>query len=363
MVRRVRLGRRHDSGRPQHPEPSAQPRPGLRWAGPPPLLLLATLAALVVAPLLDHGGPAAAEAIPAAATTSVSPRSVEPHTVLPQRVAGSHGGEASRGMAPVRLKPVAVGVASFNMYRKLSPAHAHEDALRLTRRPGVDVVGWQEAERFAGVLHHLPGWQTRTFPFGRRTSELAVSWRTSQFRLVSAHQRQVADGVSWTEGRYPFGNRLVVTVTLRHRATGRLLTVIDAHLPQMIEDPSRPGRWTPTINSYRARNQLQRMAGLWSHAPGRWIVGTGDFNFDAHADAVQRPVGGPRRTLGPLAVSSYMALGTQVAPTFPENGRNIDYVWADRDAYADGRMRFEGQWVLSGFLSDHNALLARLSLT
>ena len=180
---------------------------------------------------------------------------------------------------------------------------------------------------------------------------------------MSAHQRQVALGVSWREGRYPFGNRLVATVTLRHRDTGRLLTVVDAHLPQKIEDLARPGRWTDTINAFRARNQLQRIATIWKQAPGRWVVGTGDFNFDARADARQHPAGGPIRALGPTAVSSYMKLGLDVPPTYPGNGRNIDYVWADRSAYAAGRIRFAGQWVIGGFRSDHNALLARLVLS
>ena len=350
MVRRVRLGRRHDPGR------------RLRWAGPPPLLMIATVAALAITPFIDDD-PSPPAQIATAAVTTTSPRSVEPHTIRPQRVAGSQGGQATRGLAPVHLKPAYVGVASFNMFRKLSAAHAHQDAMRLTRHAGVDVVGWQEADRFGRALHHLPGWTTRTFPFGKRASELAVSWRASEFQLVAAHQRQVALGVSYREGRYPFGNRMVVTVTLRHRETGRLLTVVNAHLPQKIEDLSRPGRWTPTINAYRARNQLHRIADIWRHEPGRWIVGTGDYNFDARADAVHHPSGGPRSALGPTAVSSYMKLGMNVPPTYPENGRNIDYVWADRQAYADGRMRFAGQWVLGGFRSDHNALLARLELS
>jgi endonuclease/exonuclease/phosphatase family metal-dependent hydrolase len=324
--------------------------------------MFATVAALLVLPFVDEDPqPPAAVSQVAAATPSSRP--IEPRTVQPQRIAGSQGGRVSRGIAPVRLKPVRVGVASFNMFRKLSAAQAHQDAMRLTRRRGVDVVGWQEADRFAGPLHHLPGWQTRTFPFGRRHSELAVSWRASEFRLVSAHQRQVALGVSWREGRYPFGNRMVVTATLEHRATGRLLTIVNAHLPQAIEDLDRPGRWTPTINAFRARNQLHRIRSLWRQAPGRWVVGTGDFNFDARADAVHRPVGGPRRVLGSTAVSSYMRLGTGLPPTYPGNGRHIDYVWADRRGYADGRVRFAGQWVVGGLNSDHNALLARLVLS
>ena len=223
--------------------------------------------------------------------------------------------------------------------------------------------GWQEADRYGAVLRALPGWDTKTFPFGKKSSELAVSWRASEFRLVSAHQRQVAYGVSSRMGRYPFGNRLVAVVTLEHRDTGRKLTVINAHLPQAIEDLDRPGRWTSTINAFRARNQLARIASIWRDAPGRWIVGTGDYNFDAVADARHRLAGAPRRALGDSAVSSYRRLGHDVAPTFPKNGRRIDYVWADRKAYVEGRMRFTGHWVVGGLNSDHNALVAQLLLS
>lgn len=357
MVRRVRPGRRESTARAR------------RWAGPPPLLVLATLAGFLIAPLVDDEPSPPA---PAAVVAQVSaPRAVAPRTktppATPQRVLTSPparaGQSASTGVRPIRLKQVRVGVASMNMYRRLSPQEAARDARRLTRRPSLDVVGWQEADRFAGVLRSLPGWDSKVFPYGKRTSEIAVSWRRSEFSLVSARQRQVALGVSWREGRYPFGDRLVGVVTLRHRETGRLLTVINAHLPQAIEDLDRPGRWTPTINASRARNQLARIANTWRTAPGRWVVGTGDYNFDARADAARRPAGGPRRVLGDTAVSSYQALGADVAPTFPPNGRRIDYVYVARDAYRDGQMRFAGQWVVGGFNSDHNALVTRLVLS
>jgi hypothetical protein len=364
VVLGVRLGRRDAPPRARRASlaPDRETRP--RWAGPPPLLILATVAGLLVAPFVDQdAGTTAPQATMAAHV--VSPRHVEPRTIPHQRVARppSRGGKAAGGVQPVRLKQVHVGVASMNMFRKLSAVHAQRDARALTRRPDIDVVGWQEADRFGRVLHSLPGWDTKTFPFGKRSSELAVSWRRSEFSLVSAHQRQVALGVSWREGRYPFGNRLVAVVTLKHRDTGRLLTVVDVHLPQAIEDLGRPGRWTPTINAYRARNQLQRMAAIWRAVPGRWVIGTGDFNFDARADARRRPHGGPRRALKDTAVSSYQVLGSDVAPTYPANGRRIDYVWIDRRAYAAGRMRFAGQWVLGGLYSDHNALVTRLVLS
>ncbi|GAW48760.1 MULTISPECIES: endonuclease/exonuclease/phosphatase family protein [unclassified Nocardioides] len=352
MVRRVRLGRRTASERAR------------TWAGPPPLLVLATLVGFGVVPFLDHStSPPQPRAVVVAGDVR-SPRSVEQHVALPPAaLPPGQGGHLTSGLRPVTLKPVDVGVATMNMYRKLAPADAAADARRLTRHPGVDVVGWQEANRFGAVLHALPGWDTKTFPFGKRNSELAVSWRSSEFTLVSARQRQVARGISSLEGRYPFGNRLVATVTLKHRETGRLLTVIDVHLPQAIEDLDRPGHWRDTINAFRARNQLQRIAAAWHGAPGRWVVGTGDYNFDVRADARHRPAGGPRRALAGTAVSSYQALGTDVQPTHWPTDRRIDYVWVDRAALTEGEIRFRGQWVLGGFHSDHRPLFTKLVLS
>lgn len=350
----VRLGRR------DAPSPA---RKQSHWAGPPPWLILVTLLGLLVAPFVDHE-PAESRA-ELAATTSyvVSPRFLEPQLIRRQVLSPALGGVASSGLKPVTLKPIEVGVASFNMYRQLSSAQAEHDARALVGQSGVDVVGWQEAFPFPHVLRGLRGWETKTFSVGKETTELAVSWRSSTFKLVSARQIKAARGVSAKVGRYPFPNRQVAVVTLKHRATGRLLTVLNTHLPWAIEDLDRPGHWTPTINTLRARRQLARLAMAIGQAQGRWVVATGDFNFDAGADSRYQPPGGPVRALRDVATSSYQQLGREVSSTFPENGRRIDYVWANRAAYRSGRIRFTKHWVLGGLYSDHNALITRLRLS
>ncbi|MBZ5739199.1 endonuclease/exonuclease/phosphatase family protein [Nocardioides mangrovi] len=360
MVRRVRSGR---------PEDAARPRSRSRWAGPPPLLLLATVLGFVVAPLVDQTA-STALAQPGPATSFVSPRSVEPRIV--RDPAGPHdedtgtarAGESVRGAKPVEPAPIKVGVASYNMFRKISTAEAAEDARRLTSRPGVDVVGWQEAERFGGALKGIAGWRTQTFAYGQGISEVAISWRTDLFRLVKARQYQVAKGVSYREGSYPFGNRLVAVVTLAERSTGRILTVVNTHLPQKIEDFDDPGHWLPTLNAGRAREQLAKVAGIWRTADrtSRWVAGTGDFNFDARSDERAQVSGGPLARLGGRAVSSYEELGTDIGPTHPPTGRNIDYVWSDKAAVDDGRMQVQAQRVLSGYHSDHRPMVVQLKL-
>ena len=381
MVRRVRPERALDARRPlsrlrlrrrgrsRHGVPAQAPGPraaATRWTGPPPLLLGVTVVALVVAPFLHGRSEVGVRLTSATRSTMTSPRTIEPRVIAPQQVLPRiQGGRAGRGVAPapVRLKPLRVGVASFNMFHQLSSAEARHDALKVTGRSRVDIVGWQEAEAFGHVLHRIPGWRTETFRNGRHPSELAVSWRASEWRLVRSHARVAARGVAGDEGLYPMGNRQIASVTLAHRGTGRELTVLDVHLPQAIEDLDRLGRWRPTLNAGRARGELRRIAASWRHAPGRWVVSTGDYNFDADGDRRHRPSGGPRDVVGRVAVSSYAKLGTGTAATFPENHRHIDYVWVDRSGYDDGRIRFAGQSTIGHLYSDHNSLLARLTLS
>lgn len=352
MVRRVRLGRRDAVRR------------RFTWAGPPPVLLAATLLGVVVAPVFadDRPQPAGLAQQMSATTATRTLRTVEPRIVRPTTLA-VRGGRTGTGVTPVRLAPIEVGLATMNMYRDLPTGDAAADARRLTSQPGVDVVGWQEADPFGAVLRDLPGWGTKTFATGHGMSELAMSWRRSEFRLVSARLHKVALGLSEQDGRYPFVTRYVAVVRLQHRATGRVLTVLNTHLPQKIEDLDRPGRWLSTINSTRARVQLQRLAQIWHGAPGRWVVATGDFNFGARADATQKPVGGPLRSLRKTAVSSYQELGSTVGPTHVPTARNIDYVWVDRVGLRSGRIQLPTQRVLSGYHSDHRPLLVRLRLS
>lgn len=337
----------------------------MRWTGPPPLLIAVTVLGFVVAPMVssaEDGRPADREAASQVQLSSGDGRTDSPPTV-PERP------RQARPIAPEKKKPVkeerdVVGVVTMNQFRKLSLADAREDALAVTSRPGVDIIGWQEAYHARPVAASLDrrGWATKQFARGAR--ELAVSWRRSEFRLASSAQRLVAYGVDQSTGRYPYSDRYVVRVTLEHRKTGRLLSVINTHLPQKIENLKRPGRWLRTNNAARARFQLERLGRVWDGAPGRWVVGTGDYNFDAGSDARARPHGGVVRTYADRAISSYAALGQSgVQPTHPFSGRYIDYVHASRESVKTGNTRFLDQRTLPGLNSDHRPLLVWFALT
>ena len=353
MVIRVRPGRRQDLRR------------RFTWSGPPPLLLLATVLGVLVAPAVADDAPRSTAiphtASPAAGVTRPA-RSVEPRLVRQVELDRSRGGQSAGSVAPVKRAIDVVGIASMNVLQTQSASAASVDVLRLIDRPGLDVIGWQEAQKVGGLLHELPGWTTATFPEKGGFAELAVSWRTTKFKFVKAEIVDAIDGVDAATTEFPFGSRQIAVVTLEHRASGGRLTVLDAHLPPMIEDPDRPGRWAATVNAQQARTQLRDLVDAWRAAGTRWVVGTGDFNFDAASDQKHRPSGGPARTVGQVARSTYQLLGAAPRPTYPSQERSIDYVWVDRHALGAGRIDALGQRVLTGFNSDHRPLAARLQL-
>lgn len=326
-----------------------------RWTGPPPLLLLATVLAFVIAPVFSRTDSVSAR------ESGDSDQAALASDSAPQ-IPRIDAGPPTRGGQTIERRDL-VGVVTMNEFSQLSVPQARADADFLTSRSGVDVIGWQEAQNFAAVFWSLRqrGWDTKRFPEGAK--ELAVSWRRSEFEYVSSTSRLVAWGVDSRAGRYPFGNRYIVTVTLRHKATGKLLSVINTHLPHKSEDRDHPGHWTQTSNAARARFQLERMRKEWEQAPGRWVVGTGDYNFDALADARVGLPKAPAKALAPVALSSYAVLGRQhLAPTHPPTGRYIDYVHAAKRDLEEGTLRFLGQRTFTGLNSDHNPLMVRFAL-
>ncbi len=349
-----------------------------RWAGPPPLLVAATVLGILVAPAVSRAdadpGPdrGADQATIVSAPTATPTPTPAPSAIPP--LGDSTPGSPESTDAPTTLEPTEkakpktpapqdIGVASFNRYRGLTPAEADQDALALTSRPGVTIVGWQEAYSAGPTFQLLAekGWATRRYVARKGMRELAVSWRRDRFTLVSSAIRKVADGVGQDSGRYPFGDRYALRVTLRDKASGELLSVLNTHLPQKVEDLDDLGTWRSTRNARQARTQLEEMARLWDEAPGRWVIGTGDYNIDARADARIRTDRGVRDTFDGVARSSYAELGFgSVLPTHPFTGRYIDYVLAAQPALDAGRVEFTGQRTFSGLSSDHRPLLVWL---
>lgn len=351
-----------------------------RWAGPPPLLIAVTVLGILVAPAVsraDEGdrSPASERAVlaavvpgaPDADDTAEAPDPAVPTEVtgVPEEgVAGELG--ATPQPLPEPVVPRRVGVATFNHFNSLTTEEQLADALALTSRPGVSIVGWQEGYTSGPVYQALAerGWATKRYVGKMGMRELAVSWRRADFKLVGAAIHRLAEGVGELDGLYPFGDRYGLRVTLRDRVSGENLTVINTHLPQRIEDLDRPGTWRTTKNAQRAFNQLQRLADIWEAAPGRWVIGTGDYNIAALADMRARNQGGVSRAYSDVARSSYSLLGfAGLDPTHPTSGRYIDYVHAARSELRSGRVELLEQRTIDGLLSDHRPLVVRMRLS
>jgi endonuclease/exonuclease/phosphatase family metal-dependent hydrolase len=257
-----------------------------------------------------------------------------------------------------------IGVVSANAFRHLSWAGAKHDWDRLTGNPDVDLIGWQESKspafRSLYPRYAAAGWQTWYRPDPDGPISLAVTWRTSTFGLEGVRFVKMHDGGFPRQTTDPFPARWVVVVTLRHRASGRTVTLLNTHVNQHIETGHG---FQHNLNARRAHQHLARLATMWGTVPGDVVVGTGDYNFDYADDSRYRPAGGTTQAFAGRALSSYQALGLDgLAPT--RNTRWIDYVFLASASVKGhgGTAQFARHRTLTGASSDHDPLLARIRL-
>ncbi|GAB2856316.1 exonuclease/endonuclease/phosphatase family protein [Nocardioides pacificus] len=259
-----------------------------------------------------------------------------------------------------------IGVVSFNVWHKLRRSGVRQDWARITGDEDVDLIGWQESKSEAWTAqarsYRARGWGTWHWPDEDGPRPVAVSWRTSTFRLEHVAITQAHRGGSPSETQAPFPARWIAQVSLRHRASGLRVTLLNTHVNQTIETGHG---WQDNLNAEMARVHYRTLAQAYAEAPGDVVIGTGDYNFDYADDSAYRPRGGISRTVGRAAQSSYEALGLGgVEPT--QRTRWIDYVWlADRSVRrrdGSGVAQFVQHRSLGGFRSDHRPLLARVRL-
>ncbi|WP_323792549.1 hypothetical protein [Nocardioides sp.] len=348
-----------------------------RWAGPPPLLIAATVLGLLIAPAVSHADAGDSDpSRPAAAATLAVAEPAAPPVATPAAtptaspsIDGTPAPEPVEAPAAKKAPEIAsrtIGVATFNQYVDLTTAEATADALALTARDTVSIVGWQEGFSAGPVYQRLvqEGWATKRYVATKGARELAVSWRKDEFALVGSALHKLADGVAEGSGLYPFGTRYALRVTLRDRASGEKISVINTHLPQRVENLDDPGTWNTNKNAIRASRQLDGLAGIWASAPGRWVVGTGDYNIAALADQRARNAGGIVSAYAGIARSSYSVLGfAGLLATHPTSKRFIDYVHVAAPALREGRIELLRQRTPRGLTSDHRPLLVRMRLS
>lgn len=248
-----------------------------------------------------------------------------------------------------------ITVASVNINRYMPRAKVLRDRDAALSRGSLDVIGWQEADKYRESFdaYASKGWET-TRPNG--ASGCPISWRRSVFEFVStrtvllnaAHHGGPA--ATWTA-------RTAHVLTLKHRATGQHVTVINAHMVPHIENHSRPGTPRSNLASRVASRALKRLANIYASSASATTIGTGDLNWDYLADSRVRSPRYVLGRLGPVAESSYERLGTQ--GLLPTHGtRLIDYVFLQRNSKA----QFLSHRTLQGYRSDHRPLLAKVSL-
>ena len=257
-------------------------------------------------------------------------------------------------------------VATFNVLQYRSARKVRRYMLRLARRRDVGVIGWQAADGRRPVFARMRARGWRTTRFRGPAAELPVSWRAREFSLVSAAQHRMHGGRDRVA--FPFPARYVTRVTLRHRVTGRTMTVLNTHVNHRTTQLRHPGRWRRGVNAALARRHLARLAPMWLASPGRYVVGTGDFNIDYRSDRRRRPHGGPTRVFRGRAVANWTALGSRGvrrtirSSSAPRNRWLYDTVYASTRSVNNGWLRFTGQRVLRGYRSDHLPVLVRFRL-
>lgn len=260
-----------------------------------------------------------------------------------------------------------LGVASFNVYKDLTPAESRADLAKISANRAVDLIGFQEAQDLRPFLDGLPAtWDYWMTANGTNSREVAVAWRTSRLELVSARARRAHRGLSDltsqpTANDRPFPGRYTTDALFTVLGTDAQLRLLNAHTNQYTESfhVGDPGVAYRNTNVTGARLHFQALADLVEASQTRYTVVTGDLNWDYVADRIKNPSGFVQHTVGQQAVSSYRSLGLgEMTPTHVESGRYIDYVMLSNDSEAG----FLSHTALAGYESDHEPLLAVIAL-
>lgn len=291
-------------------------------------------------------------------------------TLMVRPWAGSSAGEDATGGScvshtdkrPVRSGAPVIGIATVNVERTRRERPIVKDMRRIARVRSVDVIGWQEAD-VAGFQDNYVdleplGWTTKIFTDGDGSLQLPISWRPAVFTLVDANAVQVTEGAGPDETTHPFRPKWVTSVRLRHLDSGRLLTVMNTHVPNHVETGDE---WQDNVNADYARVHYRRLADLMTARPGADVVAMGDLQWDHKDDRDARPEDGITETFEGRVLSSFEDLGLDgLCPT--RYSRWIDYILVPTAAVEAGRLEFVTHRSLDGYGSDHRPMVARIAL-
>ena len=187
-----------------------------------------------------------------------------------------------------------------------------------------------------------------------------ILYRSATFSLQDSGTKKVSERTyvgSSGAGPSTLKAKYVNWVLLRHRATGRLMYVLNNHaVPSVQGADGGPN----TKNPERLELYRQHMAGLRSliaelHATGAAVFVTGDFNVNYRRDVVLQPRVFPYHNLDQVNVAaSYRRMGMPRIGTHGSGDRLIDYVHHLKRRGTP----VSAQRVLTGYGSDHRPVLA-----
>ncbi len=266
------------------------------------------------------------------------------------------------------------GAASYNAQYKSSPAETVSDLTKIAAA-GADIIGLQEM----GAVDKRDAVRARfldcdTCQFDAFLSEepeqnaTPILYRSTAFLLKSTGTKKVSKttyvGPSGA-GPSTVKAKFVNYVKLRHRATGKVVYVLNNHAVASVQgsdggrDLSHPKR----LDLYR-----QHMSGLQNlitelSATGAAVLVTGDFNVNYRKDHIVRDTLFPYFRMREVSTAaSWEALGMPELGTHRRSdgagNRLIDYVFYRTNA----GVAPESQRILDRCSSDHRPVLVQFTI-
>lgn len=253
---------------------------------------------------------------------------------------------------------VPVRVASYNIHNNASYGAARAAVNRLVSK--ADVIGLQE---FYSPLR-LPimlelaaqGW---AFYKPLLTGADPVLYDTAVFELVSGKPVKLTGGIKVEDPkanfRLTYSRPSYATVLrLRHRASGQLVTVVNAHLIARATKDGRPYRKVPLRVAAYARGMAAVASTVAREREAATVYAVGDWNIHYNFDARERVRAFPFRQFKRQGFQSIWRTKKPKLATINSTGV-IDGVWA---VSAPARAK-----VLRGFSeSDHRPVVAKYRL-
>lgn len=307
---------------------------------------------------------------PPAAGVVPPPRSTPPPLLAKPRGGNGHvRGRSHSSTLRVEIARDPIRVTQANIRLGLPWRKAHSDLSHLVV-PGTDIVGLNEAgpSRVRDIQQWIstqPGWHYYAPPttLSRYQTDDTIAWNDANLSLIRAGS--VYGSPSRTP-KFRITSRWITWAEFEHKPTHTKLFYLQTHDDPGSEHHGQPASPVVVRDDLTYLDRLRSLAGQFARS-GLVIVG-GDWNVDARAD---EQVGSPDLPYGVLSgggsgplLTSYQALGFTIPPTSPGSHRWIDYlsIW-NRFRPGAPTLRFVAQYTRTHVYSDHNPLIADLTLT